>query len=216
MALREFRPPSRRSGFRDSKLIVIATEDTKAAPKYFQDMASPAFFYNPKIHVQVLDRVTTASAPTEILRQLDDFKRAYKLNKNDELWIVVDVDNWREKLSDIARLCRQKNNYFLAISNPCFELWLLLHIKSLENYTSEELNELVKNKKVNKTRSRLETELIKLLGAYNKSNLNSSQYLPHVHLAIERAKRLDTNPDHRWPNGPGSHIYKLAEKIIVR
>ncbi len=215
--MREFRPPSRRSGFRDSKLIVIATEDTKAAPKYFQDMASPAFFYNPKMHVEILHRSTTASAPEEILKQLDKFKSEYRLKNDDELWIVIDVDDWgKAKLSDIGRLCRQKYNYFLAVSNPCFELWLLLHVKSLEDYTDEELVEFGENRKSSKTRKRLEIELIRLLGEYSKSNLNSAQYLPHIHIAIERAKKLDIYPDHRWPNGLGSHVYRLAEKIIIR
>ncbi|MGD2088792.1 MAG: hypothetical protein PVH61_21615 [Candidatus Aminicenantes bacterium] len=37
---RRFKPLSRPSAFRDAKLIIIATEDTKAEPKYFRDVAA--------------------------------------------------------------------------------------------------------------------------------------------------------------------------------
>ena len=217
MGMREFRPPSRPSGYREFKLIVIATEDTKAAPKYFRDMASPAYYYNPRVHIEILYRSSTSSAPEDVLKQLDQFRAQFKLTTDDELWMVIDVDDWGEsKLSEIARLCQQKPGYYLAVSNPSFELWLLLHIKSLQDYSDQELGEFAENKKVSSTRNRLEVELVSLLGEYNKSKLNSDQYLPTVQFAVEQAKSLDIDPNHRWPNSLGSRIYRLAEKIMQK
>jgi hypothetical protein len=71
--------------------------------------------------------------------------------------MVIDVDRWGDKkLSFIARQCKQKE-YFLAVSNPCSDLWFLLHKKSLAQYPDETLNEFLENKKKNR-RTRLESE----------------------------------------------------------
>jgi hypothetical protein len=209
---REFKPRTRRTNLRDAKLIVIATEGTNTEKKYFQDMASPKYYRNPRVHVEVLDRAITASAPEYVMRMLDQFKQEYSLRVYDQLWMVIDVDTWgEEKLSLMAQECLQKN-YLLAVSNPCFEIWLLLHIKSLDDYTQEELRELVENEKINH-RTRLEKELVELLGSYNKHNPDTDLFLPFIQTAIDRARSLDTHPEHRWPNALGTRVYLLAEAI---
>ena len=78
------------------------------------------------------------------------------------------------------------------------------------------LEEFFNNPKVSKTRCKLEEELISLVGSYNKSNFDTSQFLPHVEIAIERARSLDKYPEHRWPNSLGTRVYLLAENIVNR
>ena len=208
---RYFKPISRPAPFRDARLIIIATEDTKAEPSYFRDLA--AEYKNPKIHVEVLTRPFTKSAPDYVINMLDRFNRKYRLNKNDELWMVIDVDRWGDKkLSFIAKQCKQKK-YFLAVSNPCSDLWFLLHRKSLKQYSEKTLNEFQANKKKNR-KTRLEIELIKVFGEFNKKNLKTSQFIPFVENAVARARKLDIDQDHRWPLKLGTRIYLLAEKII--
>lgn len=213
-AKREFRERSRLSGVRDAKLIIIATEDTKAAPKYFNSLRE--FARNSKVKVHVVKRVSEASSPKHILKSLDEFRREYKLEKDDELWVVIDVDAWRsEEISQIAEQCSQKK-YYLSVSNPCFELWLLLHLKSMDEYDDAVQKEFLENQKsrTGARRTRLEQELVALLGAYNKSNLDTQPFMEHVPLAIERAKAIDTNPADRWPQTLGTRIYLLAQKIL--
>ena len=65
-------------------------------------------------------------------------------------------------------------------------------------------------------RSRLEKELIELLGSYNKSNLDTKPFMDKVYFAIERARELDTSPSDRWPQGLGTRIYQLAEEIVPK
>ena len=213
---RKFRPRTRSSGSRGlSRLIIIATEGTRTEKKYFEDMAFQ-YYHNPRVHVEVLERLTSASSPKHVLDMLNDFKRRYSLKKDDELWMVIDLDRWHNReLGSIAAQCKQKG-YRLAVSNPCFELWLLLHIKSLDDYTDVELQELVENKRVSEKRTRLERELLDKLGSYNKSNPDTSKFLPFVDIAIERARALDPHPEHRWPNSLGTRVYLLAETIIAQ
>ena len=56
---------------RDARLIVIATEDTKATVTYFKTLISPAYYQSSKVHVEILTREDTASSPERILQQLD-------------------------------------------------------------------------------------------------------------------------------------------------
>ncbi|WP_212731509.1 RloB family protein [Streptomyces sp. V17-9] len=43
----------------------------------------------------------------------------------DQVWCVVDVDEYQD--FDVATPLAHRNGVRLAVSNPCFELWLLLH-----------------------------------------------------------------------------------------
>jgi hypothetical protein len=211
---RDFNRRKRKSNLRDSKLIAIATEGYRTEVSYFNALSSPRYYRNPRIHVEVLERVTTDSSPAHVLQMLDEFKKEFKLRVYDELWMVIDYDRWGEKkISSIAQLCEQKG-YNLALSKPCFELWLLLHLTSLDVYDDMQKDEFLKNPKVG-SRSLLENEIVNLVGGYNSARPNCDQFIPNIELAIERARKLDTNPGHRWPNELGSRVYLLAEKIIA-
>jgi hypothetical protein len=126
----------------------------------------------------------------------------------------IDVDRWKQsKLSKIAQECSQKG-YRLAVSNPSFEIWLLCHIKDINDYSLEQQQELIENKKDHTNRTRLEREIILILSHYNKSNLNTKDFLPGIEQAIEQAQSLDKKPDHRWTNGLGKRVYLIAKTIL--
>jgi hypothetical protein len=146
---------------------------------------------------------------------LDDFKREYKLIGGDELWMVIDRDkqSWNAKeISEVAKLASQKN-YGFALSNPAFEVWLLLHVKDINDYTDAEIKALFKNKRIG-SRTKLEKELFDICGSYNKSNLNLNYFIPYVNIAIKRAELLVKKPKERWPNYFGTHVYKLVKKLL--
>jgi hypothetical protein len=212
---KRFIPPSRRSGNRDAKLIIIASEGTNTEKKYFDDLVEEYRVKN--IHVEVLPRIEGGSDPQNVIKVLDNFRKHYSLRLGyDELWLVIDVDRWgNKKLAEAGSLCTQKN-YGYAVSNPCFEIWLLLHIKSLDEYSKDELQKLKENKRANKNaRTYLELEIVSLIGSYNKSDLDTSEYIKNVKTAISRAKKLDINLEHRWVNDLGTRVYLIAEKIIT-
>jgi len=194
---REFKPRRRTSAFRDASLIVIATEGAKTETKYFKDFISSKFYKNQRVHVEVVKKASHKSAPVHVIKALDNFRSEYSLRAYDELWMVIDVDKWPEKqLSDVAQKCRQKG-YKLAVSNPCFELWLLLHVQDVNEYDSDFISELEANNKVNQNTTLLENVLSDILGGYNKSNPETDKFLPYVELAISRARELDEKPDQR-------------------
>jgi hypothetical protein len=197
---------------RDPRLIIIATEGRKTEKKYFEDFAFQS--HNSQIKVHVLENPDDRSSPEHVLEVIEGFKDEYALEEDDLLWLVIDVDRWpTQDLSTIAQECNQKG-YFLAISNPAFEIWLLLHLKNINDYSADQKEELLLNWKEDTNRTRLEREIIKLLGSYNKSNVDTGSFLPFINLAIARARELDIHPDHRWPNHLGTRVYLLAELIL--
>ncbi len=207
---RIFTPLNRQSGTKTPDRIVIASEGENTEPQYFQNLAAK----NSRITVRILKRMGEdkgKSAPKHVLQQLRDFKKNEAPRKYDELWMVVDVDRWKS-LDEIVKICKEEE-YDLAISNPCFELWLLLHFRSLEEYTDEERLKLLKNEKVTK-KTRLKKELSDWLDGYNERNPRTERFIPFVKVAIERARKLDENPDDPWPKTLGTRVYLLAERIL--
>lgn len=168
------------------------------------------------MQVNVLKRDDTKSAPEHTLEMLNKYRDEYQIGENDELWLVIDVDKWGDqKLSQIAAAALQKD-VSLAISNPDIELWFLLHVALLQEYSEEQLSGLFTNKKERsgKKRTALERAIVNKTGSYNKGNLNVDDFLPHVNQAIDQAKKLDVNRDERWPLRLGTHVYRLAESIL--
>lgn len=180
---------------RDAQLFIIATEGAKTEKSYFE------IFQDSRIKVEVITTEgDNKSAPQYVIERLNEFAQQYDFGEEDTLWLVLDVDRWGAKnLSLVCREAKQKK-YFLAISNPCFEVWLCLHLNDLDpnDRTCDHFNK----------RLRL------ILGSYNNSNLDTAPFVEHIEDAIRRAKQLHPNAKHNWPKTSGSHVYRVVEMIL--
>jgi hypothetical protein len=201
---REPRDFTRKSGFRDANLVIIACEGAVTEPQYFNGLK--ARIHAPKVHVEVLIRPDPGqSSPAAALAMLDAFKKEYRVRDGDRLWLVIDRDKWPNKmLAEVARGTEQKGN-FLAVSNPCFELWLLLHFEDVPNSTAKRQADLLRNEE-------------QLLKAEIRRRLQPhvdyvDHFLPHTQTAISRANMLDTHPKARWPNRLGTRVHRLVESL---
>ena len=212
MRTRPYTDRERLAGKRDiKKLFVIVTEGAKTEQTYFQDLSADNRFKNPSVHVRIIQAEN--SSPEHVLARLTEFNDEYELGDNDELWLVIDRDRWEiPSLGRVAQETVQKR-FYLADSYRAFETWLLLHHRSLDDYSEQELAELQENRKSG-SRTRLEQELLSICGTYSKSKLRSSDYLPQIETAIINARKSDVRPDDRWLNQIGSRVYKLAQSII--
>ena len=53
-----------------------------------------------------------------------------EIKKTDEAWLVVDKDQWSSaQLLMLHQWAQSAANYGMALSNPKFEYWLLLHFE---------------------------------------------------------------------------------------
>lgn len=180
---------------RDAQLFIVATEGAKTEKSYFK------IFYNSRIRIEVLSTgEANDSAPQHVIERLNEFAQKYDLGEEDTLWLVLDVDRWGSKnLSSVCRQAKQKK-YRLAISNPCFEAWLCLH-----------LNDLDPN---DKTCQDFKTRLQSILGSYNSSNIDVAPFKNRIQDAVQRAKQLHPNANQNWTPSPGSHVYRVVEMIL--
>ena len=188
-----------------NKRIVIATEG-KTERLYFDAMTADDRYSNVKFA-----KLTTPD-PDAVIRSLDHEKRKieqkFELNEDDEFWVVIDKD--RNDLQAVSKKVRRKG-YCLAESNPCFEVWLLLHYKPLEQFSGLEASG------DNSACSRSERELEKLDNNYdsnNKGKWKASKYLSMRNCAIENARNADKHQRTSWLNHIGSRVYRLVESII--
>ena len=205
--LRPRRSFGRRSECRDASLIVIACEGRVTEPRYFEALASAYAPTPSRVKVKILELPDGHSAPEHVLAGLDRYRKAESLKRGDELWAVIDFDRWGErKLSEVAAAAVQKD-YQLVVSRPCFEFWLLLHFRS----PSELENSLTSLEEGGCEAAR---ELLRDASGSSAKHLPEvARLMALVPRAIENAKALDAEPTQRFPLFPGSHVYRLAERI---
>ena len=209
----------RREAFRDARLIVIASEGKDTERIYFKALAKE--YTNPRVHVHILERSEDEqnnSSPEHVLKQLNEYKSQYELEKDDELWLVIDKDRWTEAmLSRVATECSQGVAMHMALSNPCFELWLLLHLEDASLLTPEEQKRWMENRRKYKNADPyLKVRLRQKMGSYHESAYDALSLIAHVEDAMMRARSLDKNPNDRWPQTLGTRVYLLAESVMNR
>lgn len=213
-------PRERGDLFRESnslekeKIIVLAFEGNDTEEIYFDEFKSSEMFNDALIFLHLLKRpkTDTNSAPNHVFKKLKkEAKDEYNFKDTDELWMIIDTDRWKN-IPDIISECKKQSNMFVAVSNPCFEFWLLLHIKDIADYDKNELALILNNAKVSNKKNYVDSKITEILGSYNKSNPKPELFLPNIDFAIEQAKKLDTNED-EYPQKLGSHVYKVVEKL---
>nr|WP_233261445.1 RloB family protein [Vitiosangium sp. GDMCC 1.1324] len=118
----------------------------------------------------------------------------------DEVWCVFDVDE-HPNLSDAQQMA-SANGIKLAISNPCFELWLLLHFR--ENPGMQHRHDVQKM-------------VVGFVSDYDK-HVDFELFKVGYPAAVMRAKRLDEHASADGESGrnPTTNVYQLTESIRLK
>lgn len=151
---RESTPLVRKSGFLEAeKFYVLAYEGDVTEKKYFEDLRqSPMFNNSGSIETIPLKKERNAgNSPLDVKKLLSKAKAEYNFRTTDEFWLIIDRDDW-EKIHhvDFDALyddCEKEKNFFIALSNPCFEFWLILHLRKLEDIADGDRKKILKMKK---------------------------------------------------------------------
>ena len=199
---RKKRPLTRdQQEYRDDRLFIIASDDTYAPKQYFDA------FEIPRIKVVVVPTTDGSSAAPHVLSRLEQ----YDFEEDDERWMLLDTDHYIQPNHAATFLqaindARQKG-IEVALSNPCFDFWLLLH--HLEK--GADLSKITDAKSVG-------VELRKTLGAFDKTKLNPDHFpLSVVANACRVAHAIDVGVGGGdRPVAPTSRVYKLWESIISK
>lgn len=201
LAPRQPRPLTRDStSLRDDRRFIVACDDTFAPKQYLN------FLRFPRIQIHVVETTDGTSAALHGLDRLLQFDH----DPDDERWMLLDTDHCAQGThlaSFTAALSEaQRRGVNVALSKPCFELWLLLH------YVEETaLGPLPAAKHV-------EEALRIQLGEYNKTNLKRANYpLTTVYDACIRSERLDGAVEGGdIPNGNTTRVYRLLKAIAAK
>ena len=115
----------------------------------------------------------------------------------DAIWCVFDIDE--HPFVPEARQQARDNAIELAVSNPCFELWVLLHFRDQTAHID---------------RAAVQHECRNYLPGFKKK-LPSAQLHPYYGEALRRAKDLDAWQKSRACDGgnPSTGVYRLMEQI---
>jgi hypothetical protein len=178
------------------RLFVVSVEGIKTEPDYFNILK----VFQPKVEIRILAEKFHV-APDKVLQRVQQFIRNNGLRSTDEAWVVVDKDQWSdEQLEKVFKWSNLKLNYGLALSNPKFEFWLLLHFEDGKGIaTSQDCS----------------TQLKRYLPHYDKRVDTGKISLEQVREAIRRAKVKDKPPCSDWPRSAGgTTVYRLIQKIL--
>ena len=181
---------TRRAPVREERSQVLIVCGGKATePSYFRGLKKER--RNPAVRVVVDSKGVDPVSLVRFAAQKRDSTGC------DEVWCVIDVDEF-----DIAEAlaAARKKGVNLAISNPCFEYWLLLHFELCAAPLT--------------CFDDVRTRLVRHLPRYDKTTLSFADFAPGVDDAIERAQsRCDTVGAEHTRN-PSTGVWALVRQVI--
>jgi hypothetical protein len=190
----------RRRPFRNSlPRVLIVCEGTRTEPGYFSELR-----HAERIPIDLI--VSPGGVPKTLVARAVELKnlaeKEAKSGKDDnllyeEVWCVFDIDE-HPSIPDAKQQARD-NEIELAISNPCFELWILLHFRDQRAHIE---------------RGVVQRECTKYLPDYEKKVPFASLHPKHDE-AVKRALALDAWQQSRGREGsnPSTGVHKLTQKI---
>jgi len=200
---------NRRLGSRSpGRCILIVCEGAETEPNYFENLKD--YLKLSTIQVKIKDR---AGAPITLVDearvQIEKRERETKEDRMnahefEAIWCVFDVENPNENQTfDRAVRVADQRNYHLAVSNPAFEYWYLLHFDPATTRPFANGREV-------------KTYLQRFIPDYHESMPIFNQLKDSTQKAIQRARSLlENHPqgDQRFPN-PSTQVYLLVEEMF--
>src|SRR6185312_3580398 len=190
------------SPLRDTSLIVIASEDRYAVRQYFE-----FFPRTSRVQFVVLETQDGKSSPKHLLERIDSYMREYEIGPGDQFWLMSDCDHWIEpdhirNLNIVLTECRNKR-INVALSHPCFEIWLLLHFKDHPSRPNLKCPDICKG----------------LVDPPLKYRKDAIYKLPITHEGLHRAvQRASSRPVRHTtiPNEYQTSVYHIVKDLIDR
>lgn len=198
----------------------------------FVSVAEDAARTDPRYRTPEQKKMLSKTRPKQLVERIEQFKAEkdniyqFKEYPEDEFWIITDVDqNWSEQIidaehgksykvewNDAIAECKEKG-YHYAVSNPFFEMWLLLHHdEPSETDKSFAVSDAHPYEKTNHFRIRLSE-----LGAPLKKDkhIKASDYNDEkIKLAVQRAEKLHIDKSDLCPRYFATTVYLLLKKIF--
>lgn len=185
-----------------------------------------------RYRTQEEQRMISSNRPLQLAYRLQKFKRdnaeQYQFSEypDDEFWVVTDVDcNWStdiinqaenksylDEWRDAVHIC-EENDFRYAVSNPFFEMWLLLHH---DDSTDDDRAFAVTEEHPYQRTPHFKERLRELQVPLRKEkHLKKEHYTRQkVEDAVRRAKELHQDPEDMEPHYFATTVYLLVEEIL--
>ena len=136
--------------------------------------------------------------PAAVLKRFEKALRENDFRAGDEAWLVVDVDDWCEaEFAELLAWQAADGRHHLAVSNPKFELFLVMHFEKGNGCTTPEKVDVALKKhmpRYDKRLSRTQFKREQILEAVSNAELKRAGCkdvvpapgMTDVHLLIER------------------------------
>ena len=207
-------------------VIIISCEGSNTEPEYFKAIKYKLKEYIPSIlEIEIVPKDAGASEPKDVMENLQSHvSAAYDFSKgHDSLWLICDreKDDGRKSgnkgLLKVLPICEEKG-ISMALTNPLFEFWLLLHIVDISDYDIDVLfnNEYINPESTNKKRF-IEKELfLKLSNGYNKKKGQFNKdivSLENIKRALKQELAFENEVD-KIVDNLGSNLGQLIREIL--
>ncbi|MFE1595098.1 RloB family protein [Nocardia sp. NPDC058705] len=198
-------PKSRSSKSKDEDRkyqILVFAEGISTECTYLNDWHRR---YRDKVAVIIADHA--GSAPMSVvraacLRKKSDFRKAHREGRPyDEYWCVIDVDE-HENLAEALQMAKD-NGIYVALSNPCLEVWFLLHFYDQTKYLDRHEAQRLAYDHLGCTKSQFNQKHMPIL--HNAHELATTRAV-----ALDKKHYGDGTPR---PCNPSSNIWELTEII---
>lgn len=192
----------RRATRNPRKSFLIFCEGANTEPGYFK--AIRRRYIRALIDIEIISGVGVPMTIVDLAREEIKLRRGNKEGSwemRDEIWVVFDR-NEHQRFDEAVQLCRD-NKIFVARSNPCFELWLILHINGYDRPCD---------------RHQIQDALANVRPEYEKRKskiLNFDNLIENIEHAEERAtKQLARRANEGSPFGnPSTTVGELTKRI---
>ena len=151
-------------------------------------------------------------------RKLDNFNKSlgegkftYKANFDKAIFVIDrDPQNLsKEQLDEFIKKC-EKDGYYVCLSNPTFELFLLMHDDKVFDLDRQEM--LENRRETRRSKRFLEVKLSEIFEC-NKRNIDFEKFKPNIKKAIKNEKKFCEDLE-RLKNELGSNVGTLLDEII--
>jgi RloB-like protein len=196
--MRKNRSYKRGEPFRDALLFIFACEGAVREKQYFEALGKGS----QRLKIIVIEHDDNSkSAPKWVIDRLVRFLDLHDKNveDDDQIWLVLDTDRWkRTELQDLLNYA-QDAFWRVALSNPCFEVWLHLH--------------------VSETTFPVETKCKQLKTALDGSMIGGysiEKFIPLVDIVINRAEALYASEEDPLTKAQVTKVFELTRAIRER
>lgn len=201
----------RRQGKRSPrKCVLIVCEGEKTEPKYFESLRRKLRLQSAEVRICGKE---CGSAPVSVVefamqekdRRKREVKQGHAPVEYDSIWCVIDVEESGKNPSLLDALQRAKDNKVdVALSNPCFEFWILLHLRD--------------GGKPYRNCKEVIHDLANALGRpYGKGDDIFEELFPYIQDAIRRATNLEQRQAYdrtKFPN-PSTQVHHLVKFLLT-